>query len=128
MSFVDHTLDAGLDGVSVLGLGVTKTAALTLDVGAGHIVTHADGVTHELATPQSHTFTAHGTVPTLCMLALVTDGTVVDVWVDAFADTGAMAASAPPAGFSVIRCLAWFTLAAGETDLVNTTINRRVYV
>lgn len=126
MAFVNYPLDFGAAGRSVSGLDLTKTAALTLEVAAGSVTEHGTGTTHTLASAESHVFAADSTNPTQVLMAIISDdGSNVDLWVDAFVDDGTKSHADPPAGFRVVHDVAWFTLAAGETDLDNATINRR---
>lgn len=128
MSFVDQELNMGLVGKSATGLGVSQTAPMTLEVEAGEVTTFQDGVTHALSPAESQVFTADATFPKQVFMALIDDGATVDLWVDEYLDDGLNTRGAIPAGFTLIQALAWFSIAANETDLINGTINRRTFV
>jgi hypothetical protein len=128
MAFVDLPLKSGPSGLSVSGLGLSKTGPLTLELGTGSVSKHRDGLAHVLAAAQSHTFTPDPTNATRVFMALVNNGGSVDLWVDAYVDDGETVRGDPPSGYEVVLELTWFTIAAGETDLANATINRRTWV
>ena len=128
MAFADKQLIAGVVGKTVSGLALTKTAAMTLEVATGTVTTHNDGVAHTLAAAVSHVFTADGADVTRVFMALIDNGVSVDVWIDAYVDDGLNRRADIPAGFTVIAGIAWFSIAASETDLDNSTINRRTWV
>ncbi len=128
MAFNDLPMDQGLVGVNVTGLSLSKTAAMTLSVASGNVVTTEDGVTHTLPAAESNVFAADSTNPTKCFIGLIDDGVNVDIWFDAYVDDGLTARAAVPAGYKRIITIGWFTIAASETDLDNTTINRRTWV
>jgi hypothetical protein len=126
MAFVDHPLHFGLAGKQVSGLGLTQTAAMTLEVASGSVVEQRTGTTHSLASAQSHVFAADGSNVTKVVVYLITDdGSNVDVWIDSFVDDGTKVHADVPSGFRVVHDIAWFDIAANETDLLNGTINRR---
>ncbi len=89
---------------------------------------HQTGVTHTLASAESHTFTADTTNPTRVFMAIISDDVTVDLWIDAYVDDGFMDRADVPAGFSIVADVAWFAIAANETDLLNGTVNRRTWV
>ncbi len=92
----------------------------------GSVTEHDTGTTHTLSAAQSHAFTADATYSTRVRMAIITDdGANVDLWVDAFVDSGLTTHADAPAGFRVVKEVAWFDIAANETDLTNATINRR---
>jgi len=128
MAFSDHELFAGLAGKTVSGLTLSKTAAMTLELATGSVILHRTGVTHTLAAAQSHVFTSDPTKPTRVFMGLVDNGTTKDLWVDSYVDDGSKIQANPPTGYSLILPVAWFTIAAGETDLANAAINRRVWI
>jgi hypothetical protein len=127
MAFVDYALDYGITGKDVSGLGLTKTAAMTLEVATGSVTEQKTGTTHTLTAAQSHVFTADGSNITMVKILLITDdGSNVDVWIDTYVDDGTKIHDGCPSGFRVIHDIAWFKIAANETDLANSTINRRI--
>lgn len=130
MAFVDQELNAGLSGKTVTGLALSQTAAMTLEVATGTVSLHQDGSSHTLSAAQSHVFTADSTNPTQVFIALISDdGVNVDVWIDAYVDAGLTQHADVPTGFRVVADIAWFTIAANETDIVvNGTVNRRTWV
>lgn len=129
MAWNDLPLNAGAVGKTVSGLGLTQTAAMTLEVAAGSVVTHADGVTHTFTPLQNHTFSADATNPTQVFMGIISNGIgTVDLWVDVYVDDGFTKRADIPAGFSLVAEVAWFTIAANETDLINGTLNRRTWV
>lgn len=128
MSFVDFPLNAGEAGLTVSGLALSQTAAMTLQVASGSATTHQDGVTHTLAAAESQTFAADATNPTEVFMALIDNGVNVDLWVDAYVDDGLTQQADVPAGYELILAFAWFSIPANETDLANVTINRRTWV
>ena len=128
MAFNDLPLDQGLVGVNVSNLGLTKTAAMTLQVASGNVVTTEDGVTHTLTAAQSNVYSSDPTNPVQCFIGLIDDGVNVDIWFDAYVDDGLTERADKPAGYTRIITIGWMTIAPGETDLDNTTINRRTWV
>lgn len=127
MSFADKQLIAAKLSKSVTGLDLTQTAAMTLEVAIGSVTTYDDGVTHTLAVAEAHVFTADSTYLTRVLMALIDNGATVDVWIDTYVDDGLNERGGIPAGYNIIADIAWFEIAANETDLVNATINRRVW-
>jgi hypothetical protein len=127
MGFVDAPLIAGLQGLTVSGLGVTQKAAMELEVAAGSVTVHATGVTYTLSTAESKVFTADPTNPSKVFVGLISDGATTQVWVDVFVDDGLKIPADVPASNMLIVDLAWFSIAANETDLLNGDVNRRVY-
>jgi hypothetical protein len=127
--FADQPIVSGLAGLTVNGLTLSKTAALTLELGTGNVTPQLTGITSTLAAAQSHVFVPDATYPKQVHMALIDNGTTVDLWVDSYVDQGddAMTRGDPPEGYREVLSLAWFTLAANETDLDNAVINRRVY-
>jgi hypothetical protein len=129
MSFADHPIMAGQAGLTVNGLTLSKTAALTLEVASGDVTPQQTGITSTLATAQSHVFVPDATNPKQVYMAIIDNGTTVDLWVDSYVDdgSGSTVKGDPPAGYRAMLPLAWFTLPANETDLDNVVMNRRVY-
>ena len=125
--FADYPIIAGLAGLTVNGLTVSQTAVMTLELATGDATPQATGITSVLAAPASHAFASDPTKKTQCYMALVDNGTTVDLWVDEYVDDGKTTLADPPAGYRNVLALAWFEIAAGETDLANSVINRRVY-
>jgi hypothetical protein len=128
MPFVDSELNAGLAGKTVSGLALSQGAAMQLDVASGSVTIHETGVTHSFSPGQNHVFTADATNPTRVFMAIISDGVNVDLWVDAYVDDGFKTRADIPAGFSIVADVAWFTIAANETDLLNGDIGRRVWI
>jgi hypothetical protein len=128
MAFQDVPMKAGQAGRSISGLGLTKTAAMTLEVAAGSTSLHRSGVTYTLGSSQSHAFSADSTNPTQVFMGLIDNGSVTDIWVDAYVDDGKTVQGEPPAGYELVLETAWFTIAPAETDLANAAISRRVWV
>lgn len=128
MPFVDSELNAGLAGKTVSGLALSQGAAMQLDVASGYVAIHKTGVTHSLATGQSHVFVADPTSPTRVFMAIISDGVTVDLWVDAYVEDGFKKRAAVPAGFVIVAEVAWFVIAANETDILNGGVNRRVWL
>jgi hypothetical protein len=128
MAFVDHQINAGLCGKTVSGLGLTKTAAMTLEVASGSVTDHQTGTTYTLASAQNHVFTSDSTDPKNAFMAVIDNGSTTDLWVDEYVDDGTLMRDDPPSGYSVVLEIGWFSFAANETDLDNASINRRVYV
>ncbi len=127
MAFQDVPLIAGLVGKSVSGLGVSQTAPMTLEVATGSVVTLEDGVTHTLSTAESQVFTADATDPKIVRMGLIDNGVNVDVWIDEYIDDGFNNGAPIPAGYEYIADIAWFQIAANETDLLNGTVSRRTW-
>lgn len=127
MAFADHPIIAGLAGLTVNGLTLTKTAAMTLQVATGDVTPQRTGIQSTLGTAQTHVFTADATYTKEIYMAIIDNGTTVDLWVDSYVDDGTKMRSDPPTGYRHVLSLAWFTLAANETDLDNAIINRRIY-
>ena len=128
MAFQDIPLKAGKSGLTVSGLSLVKTAAMTLEVAAGSVKLHKSGVTYTLGSAQSHAFASDPSLPTKIFMGLVDNGGTTDLWVDAYVDDGAKAEADPPSGYTLIVALAWFTIPAAEIDLANATIRRRTWV
>ena len=128
MAFTDIELNSGLAGFSISGLTLSKTALLTLEVASGSVTVHQTGSTYTLATAQDHSFTADATNSKKVFMGLIDNGTTTDLWVDSYIDDGNTQRAAPPSGYNLIREIAWFDLAANETDLDNSTIYRRAYI
>jgi hypothetical protein len=128
MAFVDQELNMGLVGKSASGLAVSQTAAMTLEVATGAITTFQDGVTHTLGAAESQLFVADATLPKQVFVGLIDDGVDVDVWIDEYLDDGFNARGPVPTGFALIQALAWFAIAANETDLINGDLYRRTFV
>lgn len=127
MAFTDMNLIAGLVGKAVTGLGLTKTAALTLEVATGSVTHHRTGTTYTLASAQSKVFTPDTTYAKQVFMAIIDNGSTTDLWVDGYLDDGLSTKGDPPSGYSEVLTIGWFLLAANETDLDNSTIYRRVY-
>jgi hypothetical protein len=125
--FADHPIIAGQAGLTVNGLTLSKTAALTLELATGDATPQQTGITSTLATAQDHVFVPDATYSKKIWMGLIDNGTTVDLWVDSYVDDGTKIQAEPPAGYRVVLALAWFTLPANETDLDNVVINRRVY-
>lgn len=128
MAFQDAPMTACLVGKTVSGLGLSQIAAMTLEVATGSVVTHSDGVTHTLTPAVSQIFTADATYPTVVSIGLIDNGVSVDVWIDDYVDDGFNVQASIPSGYEYIADIAWFQIAANETDLSNGTINRRTWV
>lgn len=129
MAFNDFPLDSHPLNKEITGLGVTQTAAMTLQVAAGSVTEFSTGAAHALGAAETHVFTADATYPTQVSIGLITDdGANVDVWVDSYVDDGFATHGAVPAGFRLLAGLAWFSIAANETDLINGDLNRRVWI
>lgn len=127
MSFADYPIVASLAGLSVSGLTLSKTAALTLEVATGTVTHTVTGLSSTLSAAQNHVFTADATYDKQVYMAIIDNGTTVDLWVDSYVDDGSKVRADPPTGYRDVLTLAWFTLSANETDLDNAIINRRVY-
>jgi hypothetical protein len=119
----------GLAGLVVNGLTLSKTAVMTLELATGDVTPQETGITSTLGAAQNHVFVADATYPKQVYMAVIDNGTTVDLWVDEYVDKGdgATMQGDPPAGYRVVLPIAWFTLPAGTTDLTNVVINRRVY-
>ncbi len=128
MAFVDKDLLGGLILRSMSGLVITQPAAMQLQVASGSVINLQTGVTYTLGAAQSHTFSSDPTDPSVCFVALIDNGASTDIWFDEYIDTGANTRAAVPTGYTLIQALAWFSIAAGEIDLVNATINRRILI
>lgn len=128
MAFTDLPLSEGLVGKIVSGLALSQTAAMTLQVAAGSIALQQNGVTYTLGSAQSQVFVADATYPKQCLMAIIDNGVTTDLWVDDYVDDGLNVRGSIPAGYIFIQALAWFSIAANETDLANATINRRTFV
>ncbi len=128
MAFADKPIHPHVQGKTITGLAVSKTAAMTLEVASGTIQVHQDGVTHTLDAAASHVFAADGVNITRCFMGIVTNDVTVELWVDSYVDDGITTKGDPPAGFRLLQAVAWFDIAVSETDLVNSTINRRTFV
>lgn len=127
MPFADHPIIAGQAGLTVNGLTLSKTAALTLELATGDVTPQQTGITSTLSSAEDHVFVPDATYAKQIYMALIDNGTTVDLWVDSYVDDGDTAQGDPPAGYRSVLTLAWFTLPANETDLDNVVINRRVY-
>lgn len=127
MGFNDIPIKAAELGKGVQGLVVSQAGAMTLEVATGIVNLHGSGGLVELESAQSHAFISDPMNETRVFMGLVTDGVDVDLWVDAYVDDGATVRADPPEGYVLITELAWFTIPAAETDLANSTINRRVW-
>ena len=127
--FADYPIRMGLAGLVVTGLTLSKTAAMTLELAAGDVTPQETGFASTLGAAQNHVFAADATYPKQVSVGLIDNGTTVDLWVDEYVDKGdgATIHGNPPAGYRAVLSIAWFTLEAGETDLANAVINRRVY-
>ena len=127
--FADYPIIASLAGLSVSGLGLSKTAAMTLQVATGSVTPQTTGIASTLGSAQSKVFVADSTYPKQISMGLIDNGTTVDLWVDEYVDPGdgSMVQGDPPTGYRAVLALAWFTLPAGTTDLTDVVINRRVY-
>ena len=128
MAFVDKNLKAGLIGKTVSGFDISQTAAMTLQVASGSVTLHSTGVIYTLAAAESHVFTSDPSNVKRCFMGIINNGATTDLWVDEYINDGNTTQADPPAGYSLIHALAWFDIAAGETDLVNSTINRRIMI
>jgi hypothetical protein len=127
MAFQDLPMKAGPSGRSVTGLALSKTAVMTLELAAGTVSVHKSGQAYTLASAQSHAFSSDPSQPTQVFMGLIDNGSITDLWVDAFVDDGKTVQAKPPSGYELVLEVAWFTIAAGETDLDNGTIHRRVW-
>ncbi len=127
MAFTDRNLNAGQAGVTVSGLGLTKTAALTLEVASGSATHHDTGTTYTLGSAQNKVFTADSTDVKQVFLAIIDNGSTTDLWVDSYVEDGLTGRADPPSGYTRVLTIGWFEIAANETDLDNSTIYRRVY-
>ncbi len=128
MTFSDKPIRPHVQGKNVTGLAASQTAAMTLQIASGSITVYQDGLTHTFSPAASHVFVADSTYVTRCFLGIVTDDVTVELWVDAYLDDGLTTKGDPPAGFRLLQAVAWFDIAISETDLVNSTINRRTFV
>lgn len=125
--FADFPIISGLAGLTVNGLDVIKTGALTLEVATGDVTPQRTSITSTLSAAQSHVFVPDTTYKKKVYMALIDNGTTVDLWVDSYVDDGSTMRADPPEGYRNVLSLAWFTLPANETDLDLVVINRRVY-
>lgn len=127
MGFSDHNYNGIHQGVTnFTGLGISKTGAMTLEVAAGSV--DKDGTTHVLSAAQNHIFSSNPAQITRCWIALIEDGAGgVDIWVDEFVSKSGKTRGNVPGGWNFVCELAWFDIAAGETDLDNATIVRRLW-
>ena len=128
MAFVDKKLLSGQVGKTVSGLGLSKTAAMTLEVATGSITLHLTGVVSTLSSVQSNVFTSDSTYKKVVFIALIDNGSTVDVWFDEYVDDGLNKRGDVPSGYKIISDIAWFTIAVNETDLNNTSIYRREWL
>lgn len=128
MGFFDQSMFAAPTGKTVSGLALTKTAAMTLEVATGSVTRQAPGVTSSLDAAESHVFTADSSLPKQVFLGLITNETDTDLWVDEYVDDGSTVRADVPTGWTLIADIGWFTIPAAETNLDNTTINRRVWL
>jgi len=128
MAFVDISLLGGPIGKTVVGLELSLTAAMTLEVATGTVTLHHTGGVYTLASAQSHALVADATFDTVCWVAIIDNGSSTDIWVDAYVDDGDTGRADVPGGYVEVHGLAWFTIPPGETDLANVTINRRILV
>jgi len=128
MAFQDMPLDPKLLGKIISGLAVSKTAAMTLQVATGSVENYRADTTYTLGSAQSHVFTSDSTYAKRAQLSLINNGSITDIWADEYLLDGLEGPAPPPTGYTVIQALAWFEIAAGETDLDNSTIYRRTWV
>jgi hypothetical protein len=128
MAFQDAPIHPGLLGFIMSGLGVSKTAAMTLEVATGSAEDYRIGETYTLSSSQNHVFTSDATYAKYAQISLVDNGSITDIWVDEYKLDGDEGPADPPSGYKVIQSLAWFEIAAGETNLDNSTIFRRTWV
>ncbi len=126
MAFSDKNLNGGPIGRSVTGLIITKTAAMTLEVASGSVTHQQTGTTYTLAGAENHVFTSDPGSVKRVFMAIIDNGVSTDLWVDEYIVDGINTRGDVPAGYAVVHALAWFDIAAAETDLVNSTINRRI--
>jgi hypothetical protein len=125
--FTDRPLTASLADLKVEGLDISKTGPMTLEVASGQVEQHTSGQVSILEAAEEHTFVADQTKPTQVHMAVVSNGTDVALWVDAYVEDGYTGQADPPDGYSDILSVAWFTIPPGKTDLADVEINRRVY-
>lgn len=127
MAFTDRNLDAGRAGLTVSGLGLTKTAALTLEVASGSVTHHSTGTMYTLTSAQNKVFTADSTDIKQVFMAIIDNGTTTDLWVDSYVDDGLTGRADPPSGYIRVLTIGWLEIAVDETVIDNGTIFRRVY-
>ena len=125
--FNDIPLKAGLAGLKIDGLGLTKTGVMTLALAAGSVDRHNDGGVFSLGASQSHTFVADSALPTEVFMGLISNGVDTDLWVDVYVDDGLTVRGDPPQGHELVLEAAWFTIPAAEVNLDNVSMNRRVW-
>jgi hypothetical protein len=125
--FADLPITAGLAGLTVNNLVLSQTAPMTLELGAGTVNRHRSGSSYTLDSAQSHVFSSDPSLPTRVFMGLIDNGATTDLWVDEFVDDGRTVQAKLPTGYELVIDIAWFTIAAGETDLGNGTIHRRVW-
>jgi hypothetical protein len=101
---------------------------MTLELAAGSVNRHGTGTTFTLGAAQSHVFTSDPSLPTKVFMGLIDNGATTDLWVDAYVDDGLTVKGDPPSGYELVLEVAWFTIAAAETDLANPSIKRRTWV
>lgn len=128
MPFADYPLDAHPLNKNVTGLGVTQSAPMTLEVAAGNVQEYDTGETYPLAAPEPLVFTADPVLPTQVFMAFIASDTDCYVWADTYLDDGLNGRSPFPAGYRMVIDLAWFTIAPNETDLLNGTVSRRIWL
>ena len=128
MAFNDLSILDNLLGKKVTGLDVTKTGPMRLEVAAGSVLFYNTGQTFTMASGDSHTFASDSGNITRAFMAVVGSGSTASLWVDEYVDDGTNEQAAVPSGYKVIAELAWFNTPVDETNLNNTTINRRIYL
>lgn len=128
MAFQDVPIRPEPMGKIITGLAVSKTAAMALQVAPGVVDAYWEVVLYTLESAQSHVFTSHATYAKRAQISLIGNDITTDIWVDAYLLDGLKEAADPPAGYRIIQDLVWFEIAAGETDLDNSTIYRRTWV
>ncbi|KPK66711.1 MAG: hypothetical protein AMS21_00735 [Gemmatimonas sp. SG8_38_2] len=126
--FIDAPLIAGQIGLAVTGLSVSQKAAMSLDVAAGSVMKHNTGETFTLPAPESKVFVADAVYPTQVFIGLIDNAGTTQVWVDVYVDDGSKQRAPVPDDNVLVCDLAWFTIAPGETDLLNGDVVRRVYL
>ncbi len=127
MPFADQPLQAAPLNKGITGLAVSQTAPMTLEVATGTITEYDTGAVHNFTPAESNAFVADATDPTQVFMAIITNDVSVDLWVDAYVDDGFNARGAIPTGFRILATVAWFSIAANETDLLNGDVFRRVW-
>lgn len=128
MAFKDFTINTNLLGKKITGLDVTKTGPMRLEVAVGSVLFYNTGQTFTMASGDSHIFSADSSNIKTVFMGVVGSGSAANVWIDRFVDDETNERALAPSGYKLIAELAWFDIAVDETNLNNSTINRRVYL